>query len=755
MNLSRLPGFYKLPVPERLNLMRERGILSHEEFETLSCGAHVLTVARADKIIENVIGVMALPLGLGLNFLVNGKDYVVPLVVEEPSIVAALSSAAKLIRAADGFTTRSTESILIGQVQIVDVDNATAARDALLQRKRELLDLANSLHPRMVARGGGARDVEVHLYPAADGRPTMVVLHLLVDTCDAMGANMVNTMCEGVAPLVERITGGKVLLRILSNLTDRALVWANVVIPAKLLAGKRKDGEQVRDGIILANALAEVDPYRAATHNKGIMNGVDAVALATGNDWRALEAAAHAYAARGEHYTSLTRWYKNDQGSLVGEIEIPIKVGTVGGNLQSNATVAMNHHLLKVSSARELAEIMGAVGLAQNFAALHALATDGIQQGHMTLHARGVAVSAGATPEIFETVVERLLDCGEIKVWKAKEIIAELKGHATSKVKRLQTDAYGHAAVETDGYSIGYGKVILLGEHAVVYGRHAIAAPVAMAVRARAEDSKDGTQLIIPSWGVEQRLRSGTRHPGSLLQSLELILQRLDLAGRPLRVQVHPSVPRANGLGCSAALAVAVIRALNQHCALNLTDQQVCALAYECERVAHGTPSGIDNTVATYGRPLLYRRGEPPLIEPLHLAGPLPLVIGLSGIESLTARTVGRVREAWQQHTRRYERIFDDIDALALQGVKALEAWDLHKLGQSMNTCQRRLRALGVSSCELEVMIEVACANGALGAKLTGGGGGGAMIALCPDDPGKVVRALQEAGFQALEASVG
>ena len=752
MNLSRLPGFYKLSVPERLNLMRERGILSHEEFETLSCGAHVLTVARADKIIENVIGVMALPLGLGLNLLVNGKDYVVPLVVEEPSIVAALSSAAKLIRAAGGFTTRSTKPILIGQVQIVEIDDSAAARAALLERKQEILDLANSLHPRMVARGGGARDIEVRIYPAADGHCTMVVLHLLVNTCDAMGANLVNTMCEGVAPLVERITGGKVVLRILSNLTDRALVWANVAIPAKLLAGKRKGGEEVRDGIILANDLAVVDPYRAATHNKGIMNGVDAVALASGNDWRALEAAAHAYAARGGRYTSLTRWYKDDQGSLAGEIEMPMKVGTVGGNLQFNATVAMNHRLLKVSSARELAEIMGAVGLAQNFAALHALATDGIQQGHMTLHARGVAVSAGAAPEIFGTVVERLLDSGEIKVWKAKEIIAELKHHTPSKAKRGARDV---EAVKGDGYSIGFGKMILLGEHAVVYGRHAIAAPVPMTVRARAEDSKDGTQLIIPGWGVEQRLTPDTKHPSSLLQSLESILQRLDLAGRPLRIQAYPNVPRAHGLGCSAALAVAVIRALSLHCALNLTDQQVCALAYECERVAHGTPSGVDNTVATYGQPLLYKRGEPPLIEPLHLVRPLPIIIGLSGVESLTARSVGRVREAWQRHTERYERIFDEIDTLATQGVKALGAWDLEQFGQLMNACQRQLRALGVSSGELEEMIEIARANGAVGAKLTGGGGGGAMIALCPDDPSKVVRALQEAGYQAMEAGVG
>ncbi|MGH8234238.1 MAG: hydroxymethylglutaryl-CoA reductase, degradative [Rhodanobacteraceae bacterium] len=752
MDQSRMPGFYKLSVSERVNLVRERGMLSREDFQTLISGAHTLTVNRADKMIENVVGVMGLPLGLGLNFLVNGKDHVVPLVVEEPSIVAALSSAAKLVRASGGFTTRSTEPILIGQVQIVDIDNSAAAQATLLHRKQEILDLANSLHPKMVARGGGAKDIEVRIHPAADGRRDMVVLHLLVNTCDAMGANMVNTMCEGVAPLVEGITGGKVFLRILSNLTDRALVWAKAVIPIKLLAGNGYDGEQVRDGIILANDLAVVDPYRAATHNKGIMNGVDAVALATGNDWRALEAAAHAYAARGEHYTSLTRWYKDDTGNLVGNIEMPMKVGTVGGSLQTNATVALNLRLLKVASARELAEIIGTVGLAQNFSALRALVTDGIQQGHMTLHARSVAVTAGATPEIFETVVERLLDSGEIKVWKAKEIIAEVKDQAQPEAA---TVAHGFEPVDDAEYATGYGKAILLGEHAVVYGRHAIAVPVPMAIRARAEESKEGTSLIIPRWGVEQRLHPGSKHPGSLLQSLELILQKLELTDRPLRIQVYPSLPRANGLGGSAALAVAVIRALDRHCELGLTDQQICALSYECERVAHGTPSGIDNTVATYGQPLLFQRGEPPVVEPLHFAKPLPMVIGLSGVESLTARTVGRVREAWQRNRKLYERIFDEIDSLAMQGIKALEAWDLQQFGELMNICQGQLNALQVSSWELEEMIQVARANGALGAKLTGGGGGGAMIALCPDEPGKVVRALQQAGYQAMETNIG
>ncbi|HET7306527.1 MAG TPA: hydroxymethylglutaryl-CoA reductase, degradative [Gammaproteobacteria bacterium] len=750
MDQSRMPGFYKLSVPERVRLVRERGLLSKEDYQALVSGEHTLNIQRADKMIENVIGVMGLPVGLGLNFLINGKDYVVPLVVEEPSIVAALSSAAKLMRNAGGFSTESTEPILIGQIQVVDVAHSTKAQAALLQRKEEIINLANSLHPNMVARGGGAQDVEVFIHASPDGSRDMVVLHLLVNTCDAMGANLVNTMCEGVAPLVEAITGGKVFLRILSNLTDRALVWAKAVIPTRLLAGKGYAGEEVRDGIILANDLAIVDPYRAATHNKGVMNGVDAVALATGNDWRALEAAAHAYAARGKSYTSLTRWYKNENGDLVGSIEIPMKVGTVGGPLQSNPTVAVNHRLLGAKSARELAEIMGAVGLAQNFSALRALVTSGIQEGHMTLHARSVAMAAGASADIFDTVVDRLLECGEIKIWKAEQLIAEVREQSQPKPKTKR-----HKQVSEEDYAAGHGKAILLGEHSVVYGRHAIAAPVPLAIRARVEDSDKGTTFMIPRWGIEQRLNPGNEHPGSFLQSLGLILKKFDIADRSMRIQVYPNVPRAMGLGGSAALAVAVIRALDRHCKLNLTDDDICQLSYECEKVAHGTPSGIDNTVATYGRMLLYRRGEPPLIKPLHLKEPLPLVIGLSGVESLTAKMVARVRRAWERNKTLYERIFDDIDALTLQGIDAIENHDLEQLGELMNICQGQLNALQVSSWEIEELIQVARDNGAVGAKLTGGGGGGSMIALCPDDRERVIRAMRNAGYQAMEVEIG
>ena len=748
--LARMPGFYKLSVSERVQLVHERGLLSHQDYRAWLSGEHTLGVAMADKMIENVVGVMGLPIGLGLNFQINGKDYVIPLVVEEPSIVAALSAAAKLVRSAGGFATHSTEPVLIGQVQVVDVTHSGQARIALLQHKDEILNLANSLHPKMLARGGGAKDIEVVIHAAPDGRGDMVVLHLLVDTCDAMGANLVNSMCEGVASLVESITGGRVFLRILSNLSDRAMVWARCVIPTALLDAKGHDGAEVRDGIIRANDLAIVDPYRAATHNKGVMNGVDAVALATGNDWRALEAAAHAYAARGTGYTALTSWSRDAQGHLVGSIEMPMKVGIVGGPLQSNPTVALNHHLLGVKSARELAEVMGAVGLAQNFSALRALVTDGIQHGQMHLHARSVAIAAGATADIFDEVVNRLQADGEIKIWRAAQIVAELRGQAVpgkSGRKRRR--------VTEEVFSAGHGKVILLGEHAVVYGRHAIAGPVPLAIRARVEDAREGVHLVIPRWGIEQRVKKGVASPDSFQCSLIMILDTLGIADRALQIEAYPSVPRAMGLGGSAALAVAVIRALNVHCQLDMSEDAICELAFQCERIARGTPSGIDNTVATFGQPLLYQRGNPPTVQTLALREPLPLVIGMSGTESLTARMVTRVRDAWERNHVLYDRIFDEIDALTMHALDALQSGDVAQLGELMNICQGQLNALQVSCSPVEQLVQLARDHGAVGAKLTGGGGGGSVIALCPDGGEKVVQAMQNAGFQAMEVAFG
>lgn len=745
---SRIPNFFKMTVAERITALRERDLLSEEDIRALATADHTLRLPVADKMIENVVGVFGLPMGLGLNFLINGKDYVVPLVVEEPSIVAGLSGAARMARLGGGYTASSTEPILIGQVQAVNIDDPDTARQKLLEQKEEILALANSLHPKMVARGGGALDVEVFLHQAPEDGRDMVVLHLLVDTRDAMGANLVNTMCEGVASLVETITGGKVFLRILSNLTDRAVATATVRIPAKNLEGKGFTGEEVRDGIILATDLATVDPYRATTHNKGVMNGVDAVAIATGNDWRAIESAAHAYAARDGQYRSLTRWYANEQGDLCGEIKIPMKVGTVGGSLETNASVRINHRLLGSPNATELAGIMATVGLAQNFAALRALSTDGIQQGHMTLHARSVASTASVPEDLFDDVVDALIESGEIKVWKAQEIAKNL-------ARKTVVPDHGER-------SSACGKIILLGEHAVVYGRPAIALPIPLAVESLVRKGGNGIDLVIPRWGLEQKVKSGSGQGPSGI--LHYILEQLELDQENMTIEVIPHVPRAMGLGGSSALAVAIIRAVDDAFDLSLSNERINRLAYECEKAAHGTPSGIDNTIATYGTPLLYQRnttqdaeggGADARFDSITMAEPVPLVIGITGRESLTANTVARVRHAWETHQARYDGIFDQIAALTRAGVDALRDAQFKELGELMNLCHGYLNALQLSTPELEELVHIARANGALGAKLTGGGGGGSMIALCPDTQDEVAAAMEAAGYKTLQVMPG
>ncbi|MDH5456875.1 MAG: hydroxymethylglutaryl-CoA reductase, degradative, partial [Gammaproteobacteria bacterium] len=417
MTDSRISGLYKLSIPERIARLEEQGWLSSADAARLRDGRHVLAATAADHMIENVVGVFGLPFAIAPNFIVNDREHVVPLVVEEPSIVAGLSSAAAMARPTGGFEVESHSQLLVGQVHLVDVQDADHAIAAIGAAKSELLDAANAVHPRLLERGGGVRDIEVRLFALPDGRP-LIAVHVLVDTCDAMGANLVNSICEAVAPEIAARCDGQVALRILSNLADRSMFTARVryALPAN-----------VRDAIITANDIALVDPYRAATHNKGIMNGIDAVAIATGNDWRAIEAGAHAYAAATGRYQSLTRWHTALNGDLVGEIKLPLKVGTVGGTLANNPAARLGLALAGAHNARELAELLAAVGLAQNFAALRALATHGIQAGHMQLHARSVAASAGAPESLLDTVVEQLVESGEIKDWKAREILESLQ----------------------------------------------------------------------------------------------------------------------------------------------------------------------------------------------------------------------------------------------------------------------------------------------------------------------------------------
>jgi hydroxymethylglutaryl-CoA reductase len=423
MKSSRLIGFYKLSLDERAERIVQWAQLTTDEASALS-GA--MELDHADQMIENVVGLHALPLGVAVNFTVNGRDILVPMAIEEPSVVAGASYAAKLARAGGGFQASATPPEMIGQIQVLDVADLEVARSGLLAARQDLLALANETDPVIVGLGGGARDLEVRVLEDTTAGP-MLVVHLIFDCLDAMGANAVNTACEALAPRVEQITGGRVLLRILSNLADRRLAWAQCVVPVGELATEDFSGERVAQGIVEAWAFAAADPYRAATHNKGIMNGVDAVVIATGNDWRAVEAGAHAYAARSGRYTALSIWGWDSDGNLTGELEMPLALGIVGGATRAHPGARVALKILGVSSARELAEIVAAVGLAQNLAALRALATEGIQRGHMRLHARQVAIAAGAREDEVDLVVQRMAAEGVIRSDRAEAILAEVR----------------------------------------------------------------------------------------------------------------------------------------------------------------------------------------------------------------------------------------------------------------------------------------------------------------------------------------
>lgn len=415
---SRIPEFYKKPIEERLKIVAEFAGLSEDEVKLLKNFGN-LDPAIADRMIENVIGAMSYPFAVATNFLINGKDYLVPMVIEEASVVAAASNAARVMRRDGGIKSKTTGPLMIGQIQVLGLKDPWYKRMLVLDSKEEILQTANEVDPMLVKVGGGARDVEARVVEGPRG--PMLIVHLIVDVRDAMGANAVNTMAERVSPLIERITGGRAHLRIISNLADKRLVRSWVKVYKEDIGG-----EEVVDAIVDAWAFAASDPYRAATHNKGIMNGVIAVALATAQDHRAIEAGAHAYAARDGRYRPLSVWEKDADGNLVGSLEMPMAVGTIGGATKVHPVARVALKILGVKSASELAEVMGAVGLAQNFAALRALATEGIQRGHMKLHARNIAIQAGATGDLIDKVAEIMVREGRINFAYAQELIEKL-----------------------------------------------------------------------------------------------------------------------------------------------------------------------------------------------------------------------------------------------------------------------------------------------------------------------------------------
>ena len=415
---SQISGFYKLNPKERVALVKEFAGLSDEECNLLQ-NTGSLPLEAADHMIENVVGAFPLPLGIGVNFLINNRDYLIPMAIEEPSVVAAASYAAKMVREGGGFHTSSTPPVMIGQIQVVDIADADKTKQRVLNAKQEILEKANAQDPVLASVGGGAKDLDAKVISTTVG--PMLIAELHVDCRDAMGANAVNTMAEAVAPTIERITGGRVYLRIISNLATKRLAKAWCTVPKESLGG-----EAVVDGIVNASAFAAADPYRAATHNKGAMNGIIAVILATGNDHRAIEAGAHAYAAINGKYSSLSTWEKNENGDLKGTIELPMAVGLIGGAVRTHPIAKIAVKILGVKTANEFAEVLAAVGLAQNLAALRALAHEGIQRGHMALHARNIAIAAGAGEKIVDLVAERMVKERKIRMDRAKELIKEL-----------------------------------------------------------------------------------------------------------------------------------------------------------------------------------------------------------------------------------------------------------------------------------------------------------------------------------------
>lgn len=423
---SRLGGFYQLNPFERLQAVKAFDGLNEDDLHLLHGGNGALSVERADKMIENVIGTFNLPLGIATNFRVNGRDVLVPMVVEEPSIVAGASYAARLVRDGGGFQTESTRPLMIGQVQLVHVSDPARASNAILAAREELLALANRQSNSLVALGGGAQDIEVRIFESSPMGP-MLVVHLLVDCRDAMGANAINSMAEAVAPRLEQLSAGHAYLRILSNLSDRRRSRAHAVVPEASLARDGLSGAEVIEGILWAHAFAVVDPYRATTHNKGILNGIDPVVIATGNDWRAVESGAHAYAARSGQYTSLSHWERDAAGNLIGTLEMPLAVGIVGGATKVHPAAQTALKLLNVQHAHELAEICVCAGLASNLAALRALATEGIQKGHMGLHARQIAMAAGAHGAEIDEISRRMVEEGVIKPFRAEALLGEMR----------------------------------------------------------------------------------------------------------------------------------------------------------------------------------------------------------------------------------------------------------------------------------------------------------------------------------------
>ncbi len=718
---SRIPGFYRLPVERRLAFLARSFNLSEQQVAMLRNG-NALRVEHAVNMVENAIGVFGLPLGLGLNFIVDDTEYLVPMSVEEASIIAAASKAALMIRKGGGFHTEVDDPVMIGQIQVLDMDNPHRAEQAILDNKDEIIKAANLTAKRMQERGGGVFDLETHIIDTDDEIGPMLIVHLLYNVCEAMGANAVNYACESAGPVIEKISGGRVNLRILSNLADRRIARAGFSLPIEHLATENMSGEQVARRMVEACKFAQYDPHRAATNNKGIFNGICAAALALGQDWRAIEAGGHAYAARDGRYTSLTRYEYND-GALHGYIELPLQVGWVGGAVNSHPGVRVLRLISGVGNSRELAGLLAAVGLGQNFTANLALATDGIQRGHMALHARSVAISVGVPTDLVEKVSQEMIKRGEVKVSVAEQIYRDLRHVSGSRKK----------ADELPVESFTHGKVVLFGEHATVYNYPGITSTIDKGLKVKISYDPDGPRFIYPHFKQVFPVPKSEQDIRLFSKAADYALEIYDLQHEPIAIEIESDLIPGMGLGSSAAFSVGLCTALRKYKHLTQErrwDSGVFEDAQKLESIFHGNPSGMDAATVISEGVLWFRKGPPREILPIRM--PIPAA-GLLCIIEPGARTIELVQKVQRNRERDpvgVASILEEIGNITVDAGIALGTGDMAETGRLMFRNHELLTRLGVSTPALDNAVDYLIDQGVLGAKLTGGGGGGAVVAL-------------------------
>lgn len=720
---SRVPGFYRLSVEQRLAYLARSFNLSEKEISELRNG-NALRVEHAVNLVENAIGVFGVPLGLGLNFFVDGREHIIPMAIEEASIIAAASRAALLIRSGGGFFTEVDAPIMIGQVQVMGLKAPVEAIECILLRKQEIIDRGNLPHPRMVARGGGVKDIECRVLDGGDVIGPMLVVHLLADVREAMGANAVSAACESVGRLIEEITGGRVNLRILSNLADRRLARAWFALPFELLATKKHSGTEIARFIVEADRLAWADPYRAATHNKGIFNGICAAALALGQDWRAIEAGGHAYAARDGQYRGLTR-YTLGEGTLNGSIELPLQVGWIGGAVKSHPGVRILQKISGIANARQLAGVLAAVGLGQNFAALNAMCTEGIQRGHMALHARSVALSVGVPADEVETVAEEMIKRGDVKVSAAEEIYQEMHDPTRVVPKPLPEGLPVEIFVP--------GKIVLFGEHATVYGYPGITSSLKVGLRVRISHDPDGPRFLKPHYKQVFTVSGTDTEVQRFSKAVELALAMFDLQKAPIAIEAESDLVPGMGLGSSAAFSAALCKALSLYRGEEPPRQfdiELFDKVQKLESIFHGRPSGMDAATVLSGGVLWFRKGPPREILPIRMPRLMAGIVCMVEPGASTIELVQRVKDSREKNPEAIDDILEQIGSLTVDAGIALGTGDSVELGHLMFRNHELLARLGVSTPALDHAVELLLEHGVLGAKLTGSGGGGAVIAL-------------------------